>query len=46
VREQQCLAAHTRRSQRGLGARVATADDDHIKFLGVQHANNSGAKAK
>jgi hypothetical protein len=44
VREQQRLAAHARRGQRGLGARVAAADDDHIKFLGVQHANTPRPK--
>ncbi len=37
VREQQRGAAHARGGQRGLGAGVATADDDDIKFLGVQH---------
>jgi hypothetical protein len=35
VREQQRLAAHARRGQRGLGAGMAAAYDDDIKFLGV-----------
>jgi hypothetical protein len=34
VRQQQRLAAHAGRGQRGFGAGMAAADHDHIKFLG------------
>jgi hypothetical protein len=36
--EQQGLAAHAGRSQRGLGAGMAAADNDHVKFLGIKHS--------
>jgi hypothetical protein len=38
VRQQQRLAAHAGRGQRGLGAGVAATDDDDVKFLWVQHS--------
>ncbi|MCY1369004.1 hypothetical protein D9M69_560210 [compost metagenome] len=37
VGEQQRLGAHACGSERGFGAGMATADDDHIEFFGVQH---------
>ena len=37
VAEQERGAAHARAGQGGLGARVATANNDHIKDLRVQH---------
>jgi hypothetical protein len=37
VREQKRGAAHAGSGQRGLGACMATADHDHVKFLGVNH---------
>jgi hypothetical protein len=37
VGEQQGAGTHARGSQRSLGAGVATADDDHIEFFGIQH---------
>lgn len=37
VGEQQRLGAHACSGQRGFGAGMATADDDHIEFFGVQH---------
>ena len=37
VRQQQGGAAHARSGQRGLGARMAAADHDDVKCLGVQH---------
>ncbi len=42
VREQQRSLPQARGSQRGLGARMATADNDHIKFLGIQHGTTPG----
>ena len=33
VRQQQRRRAHARRGERGLGAGVAAADDDHVEFL-------------
>jgi len=41
VAEQQSLAAHAGRRQRGLGAGMAAADDDHVKFLRVKHGQTS-----
>ena len=38
VRQQQRRAAHARGGQGGLGARVATANNDDVKRLRVQHA--------
>ena len=38
VAEQQGLATHASRSQCGLGAGMAAADDDHVKFLGIKHS--------
>jgi len=37
VRQQEGFAAHAGAGQCGLGAGVATADDDDIKFLGIVH---------
>jgi len=37
VRQQECFATHARRRQGSLGSRVATANDDHIKFLWIKH---------
>ena len=37
VAQQQGLAAHARSGQRGLGASMATADNDHVKFFRVVH---------
>ena len=45
VREQQRAAAHARCGQRGLSACVATADNDDIKFLGIQHRTTPGPPA-
>ena len=42
VGEQQGFAAHAGSGQGGLGASMATADNDHIKFLGVQHGRAPG----
>ena len=42
VREQQRARSHARSRQRGLGAGMATADDDHVEFVGVQHGNSEG----
>jgi hypothetical protein len=37
VAQQQGFAAHAGSGQRGLGAGVATANHNHVKFFGVQH---------
>jgi hypothetical protein len=37
VAQQQRRAAHARRRQRRLGAGMATADDDDVEHLGMQH---------
>jgi len=43
VGQQQSFAAHTGCGQRRFGASMTAADDDHIKFLGVQHGSYSVA---
>jgi len=37
VRQQEGFTTHARRRQGGLGASMAAADNDHIKFLWVKH---------
>ena len=37
VRQQKCLTTHARSRQSSFGAGMATANDDHIKFLWVKH---------
>ena len=37
VRQEQGFAAHAGAGQCGLGASVATTDDDNVKFLGIVH---------
>ena len=40
------FAAHAGSGQGGLGACMATADNDHIKFLGVQHGGLRGLQGQ
>src|SRR6218665_1795615 len=40
--QQQRPLPQARSSQRGLGARMASADDDHIEFLRIQHESTPG----
>ncbi len=44
VGEQQGFAAHAGSGQGGLGASMATADNDHIKFLGYNMEGPPGAR--
>jgi hypothetical protein len=37
VGQQECSTTHARRRQRGFGASMPAADNDHIKFLWVKH---------
>jgi len=37
VRQQQCLPSHACGSERGLGAGMATADDDDVEAFRVEH---------
>ena len=46
VREQQRALPHARGGQRRLGAGMATANDDHIKFLGYNMQRLRGARAQ
>jgi len=41
VAEQQGLAAHARAGQRRLGAGMAAADHDHVKFGWIKHIEKS-----